>query len=803
MLSNFIKIAWRNAIRNRAHSAISLTSLILGLTFFCLIMLWAKDEMSYDKGFKSPERICRVETTLTLKDGSSSSMATVGWPVGRTLTTEYPEIESLTYMSDWSPIINYKGNKFYENAFYADKNFFNVFGNELLEGDPKTALKEPFSLVISESLKEKYFGDGEALGKILMLSDTVPYKITGILKTNTTPSHLKFDMLGSFSSRLVGRPQDWEQEFSSGWFDVNVYNYAKLKKGVNPEALTKKVQDLILRDGKAAVAATGFKSKILLRPVEDVYLYSGMSTGTGPVGNIKLLNLFILIGFFILIIACLNFINLTTAKSVERAKEIGIKKVLGSGRKNLIIQFLTESALFCIVALIISLLTVSSILPLFNAFTGKAFTLATLFSAVNILLAFGIIILVIPIAGFYPAVVLSAYQPVKVLKGSFAPTGSGNLLRKGLVVAQFVISIAFILSTMVIWKQMSFMQNQNLGFDKDKILIVNTKKVPWTLRNNNANVFKTNVLKHAGIQDISGCWAVPGRLGWEGQFAYPEGKTKEQALVVEYIPVDNDYIKTLGLKLSTGRDFIANRTDDEQKNVIINETAVKSFGWRNDENAIGKKLSTSGKEGVVIGVLKDYHQHGLQEQIKPVVLGIGNGVSVFAIRYNGADPHKVINTVKDEWSKVFKGYEFDYKFMDEDFQQQYIKEEKFETLFGLAAFLSISIACLGLLGLAIYTAQKRIKEIGVRKVLGASVYNITLMLSKDFLQLVFVALLIASPLAWYAMNNWLQGFAYHINMSWWTFLFGGAISLLIALITVCFQSIKAALANPVKSLRSE
>jgi putative ABC transport system permease protein len=521
------------------------------------------------------------------------------------------------------------------------------------------------------------------------------------------------------------------------------------------------------------------------------------------VGNAKLLNLFVLIGFFILIIACLNFINLTTAKSVERAKEIGIKKVLGSNRNKLIVQFLTESGMFCITALIISMLAVSAILPLFNSFTGKAITIASLFSPVNILLAFGIIILIIPIAGFYPAIVLSSYQPVKVLKGNFSPSGSGNLLRKGLVVTQFVISIAFILSTIVIWKQMSFMQNQDLGFDKNKIVLVNARKVPWALRNNNANVFKTGVLKHADIQAVSGCWAVPGRVGWEGQFAYPEGKTKEQALIVEYIPVDNDYVKTLGLRLSTGRDFMADRTDDQQKNLVINEAAVKSFGWGNNENAIGKKLSTSGKDGIVIGVLKDYHQHGLQEQIKPVVLGIGSGAGVFAIRYNGADPRSVINTAKDEWNQVFKGYEFDYKFMDEDFQQQYEKEAKFETLFGLAAFLSISIACLGLLGLAIYTAQKRIKEIGVRKVLGASVYNITFMLSKDFLQLVFVAILVACPVAWYAMDGWLQGFAYHISMSWWIFLLAGGVSLLIALITVCLQSIKAAIVNPVKSLRSE
>jgi len=803
MIRNFIKTAWRNAVKNRTHSAISLISLILGLTFFCLIVLWIKDEMSFDKGFKSADRICRVETNSTKRDGSSSSMPTVGWPVGRALVAEYPEIESLTYMAGWQPIISYNGNKFYEKSFYADRDFFNVFGYELQEGNAATALKEPYSLVITQAIKEKYFGKKEALGKVLMLNDTVPYKITGVLKEQTAQSHLQFDMLGSFSSLLTGNSQNVAQEFSSGWFDINVYNYVKLKPNVNPGALTQKIEGLVLRDGKEAVAATGFKIKLFLRPVKDIYLHSGMPTGTGPIGSAKFLNLFALIGFFILIIACLNFINLTTAKSVERAKEIGIKKVLGSGRRLLIWQFLTESALFCIAAVILSILLVAFLLPVFNAFTGKTFMISMLLSPANISLMLGIIVLIVPIAGFYPAMVLSAYQPIKVLKGSFSHTNSGNLLRKVLVVTQFVISIAFILSTMVIWKQMKFMQKQDLGFDKDKILLVNTTKIPWALRNGNANAFKSDVLKHAGIQSISACWAVPGRTGWNGQFAYPEGRTKEQGSIVEYIPVDNEYVKTLGLKLSTGRDFIANRAEDQQKNLIVNEAAVKDFGWGSADNAIGKKLSTSGKEGVVIGVLKDYHQHGLQDQIKPVVLGIGNGAGVFAIRYSGTDSHNVVNAVRNEWNQVFKGYEFNYKFMDEDFQQQYVKEEKFESFFGLAAFLSIAIACLGLLGLAIYTAQKRTKEIGVRKVLGASVYNIMVMLSADFLRLVLISIVIASPLAWYAMDKWLQGFAYKVTVSWWLFPAAGAVAVVIALITISFHSIRAALANPVNSLRSE
>jgi putative ABC transport system permease protein len=803
MFKNYLKIAWRNAIKNRAHSFISLVSLVFGLTFFCLIMLWVKDELSYDKEVPDAGSVFRIESNLTLKDGPSSAMSAVGWPVGRALPAEYPEVEALTYMSDWAPIINFKGHKFYESAMYADKSFFSVLGYKLSEGNAAMALGEPYSIVISQQLKQKYFGNTRALGKTLMLNDTVPYKITGVLTGQPGPSHLKFDMLGSFSSRLVEDPKGWEEEFTKGWFDINVYNYVKLKAGVSPEGFNKKVEDIVLRDGKAIVNATGFKSKLFLRPVKDIYLYSGMSTGAGPVGSIKSLKLFAAIGFFILIIACLNFINLTTAKSVERAKEIGIKKVLGSGRSKLIWQFLMESALFCVCALIISIAAVSALLPLFNSFTGKLITGDMLFSAGNILLMLAIIVLVIPLAGFYPALVLSAYQPVKVLKGSFSHSGSGNLLRKILVVGQFSLSILFILSTTIIWKQMRFMQNQSLGFDKDKIVLINTTKVPWGLRNGKAEVFKSAVLRHAGITAISGNAAVPGHMGWGAQFAYPEGKTKDQGLVVEYIPVDNDYTKTLGLQFTAGQGFAADNIEDQEKNLVINEAAVKAFGWGTAENAIGKKLATSGKEGKVIGVLKDYHQHGLQTQINPVVLGIGRSVNMFAIHYSAANPRSVIDAVKSEWQQIFEGYEFDYKFMDEDFQQQYATEEKFETLFGLAAFLSISIACLGLLGLAIYTAQKRIKEIGIRKVLGASVYSITKMLSMDFLQLVIIAILVASPLAWYFMNQWLQGFAYRITIYWWLFPLAGFVAIIIALFTISFHAIKAALSNPVKSLKVE
>ncbi|HXL56689.1 MAG TPA: ABC transporter permease, partial [Chitinophagaceae bacterium] len=368
MFKNSLKMAWRNAVANRSYTIISLSSLVLGITLFFFIIIWVKRELSYDKNFPDAERICRVETDLQMQDGSTSALPGVGWPIGKILATDYPEIERVTYMRDWYPIINFKGTHFYEDALYADNEFFNVFQYQLSEGNAATALTEPFSFVISKQLKEKYFGNEQSVvGKILMISDTIPYKITGVFKDLSAPSHLKFDMIGSLISvcALYG-PQDCKRRYASGWFDVNMYNYVKLKKNVPVDVAESKIKNLVLEKGKEAVAQTGFKPALKLRPVTEIYLYSGMSTGKGTTGNIKTVRLFLIIGIFILIIACLNFINLTTAKSVERAKEIGIKKVLGSNRRKLIFQFITETALLCFVATIISILLMIILLPLFN-----------------------------------------------------------------------------------------------------------------------------------------------------------------------------------------------------------------------------------------------------------------------------------------------------------------------------------------------------------------------------------------------------------------------------------------------------
>lgn len=804
MLRIYLKTAWRNAVANKVFTLINLGSLVIGITLFIFISIWLTGELSYDKGFANADRIYRVETNLQMQDGSLNSLAGVGWPVGKVLATEYPEIERVTYLRNWRPIINVNGTHFYEDGLYADNEFLKVFSYQLLEGTTSNALKEPFSIVISEEMKQKYFANQQnVIGKILMLNDTVPYKVTGIFKKPATPSHLKFEMLASLSTMDALSPKMTKDEYASGWFDVNMYNFIQLKKNASADALGAKVKNLVEQHAPEVIKQTGFKPSLTLRPLTKIYLYSNMPTVRGSVGNIQTVRLFFLIGLFILAIACLNFINLTTSKSVERAKEIGVKKVLGCDRKKLIVQFLMEAGLLCISAVAISIVLLALLIPEFNQLSGKTYTWASFFSYTNCLLIVAIIVVLIPLAGFYPALVLSSFKPIAVLKGKVTSSLSGVLLRKGLVISQFVISISFIIGTIIIWKQMNFMQNQNLGFDKDKILLVNQKNLPGNIVFSNNNYFKNTLMGKPGIVAISANGGVPGRSGWTSQFAWPEGKPKDAQLIVEYIPVDEAYLHTLGLRLKAGRDFRPGSKLDSAASLIVNEAAVREFGWKNAEDALGKKLTTSGKDGQVIGVLKDYHQHGLQEKINPVVLGVSDYPQLLAIRYGNISPQKLTAEVKTAWSAAYKGYELDYRFMDEDFQLQYQDEAKFEGLFTIAAFFSIVIACMGLLGLAIFTAQKRIKEIGVRKVLGASVSSIAVLLSKDFLKLVVVAIAIAMPLSWWAMGQWLQKFAYRITISYSIFLAAGAVAILLSILTISYQAIKAAIADPVKGLRSE
>ena len=803
MFQNYLKIAWRNVRKHRLFSLINICGLAIGISCSFLIGLWVLDELRFDRFLPNANRVFRLESITTAPDGSQRQLAAVGWPVGNTLRTDYPEVEQLTYVKGWNPQLKNKGTYGMEVGLMADEQFLSVLGYELAEGNPQTALAEPFTVILSPEAEEKYFGKGKAMGQVLMVNDTLPHRVTGIFKNLPTHSHLKFSMVRSLASLHALYPEDMAYEYTSGWFDLNVANYVLLKPGVKTEAFAAKIEQLVSRKGEKMVKETGMKSTIQLRPLTDVYLHSGMPTENGPVGSAQSIYLFGAVGFFILLIASLNVINLSTARAIERAKEVGIKKVLGVTKKQLVGQFLMEAGLVCVLATVVGLLLIVVGLPSFGAFTGKAFSYGVLFSPATFLLLLGFLFLLIPITGFYPAWVLTGYQPITVLRGYFARSSQGNFLRKALVIGQFTVAVCLISCTLIAWQQVQFMQQQPLGFDQDKVILVDLKDVAAQRRSELATSLRQELLKSGQIVAATACQAVPGQSGWVGQFAFGDGNQSGKGLLVEHIPVDAAYVKTLHLHVVAGRDFLADNKADEKESFLINETTVKTFGWTNPQQAIGKKLSVSGVNGKVVGVLKNYHQHSLQETIHPVVMNLMPVFKVVALRYAGTDPSKAVQPLTVAWEKLFPGYSLNYTYLDAAFGQQYRTEQRLIQTFSLAAGLAIFIGCMGLFGLATFTAKQRTKEIGVRKVLGASVTSVVGLLSKDFLKLVVIAILIASPLAWWAMSRWLQNFAYRVPISWWLFGLVGLLAIGIALLTISVQSIRAALLNPIKSLRSE
>jgi putative ABC transport system permease protein len=803
MFYNYLKIAFRSFAKHKGYTLINLFGLATGLTLFFLIAVWVRHELTYDAAVPHRERVFRLEATVRPADGNLMNLSSVGWPVGEILKNQYPEVEKLTYVKQWAPLLVKKeGNYVSENALMADEHFFDVLGYPLAQGDAATALQKPFSLVLTQALARKYFGQANPLGQVLMVNDTLPYQITGVLAELPPNNHLAFDGLISLATVCAMFPADCKYEYSEGWFDLNVYNYARLKPSVNPEAFGQKIKDLVGERAAEAVKKVGMSYTMQLRPVGDVYLHSGMSTAGGPVGSARSVYFFGGIGALILLIASFNFINLATARAVERAKEVGVRKVLGSHRQALVAQFLAEALLLCVGAGALALAAAGLALPLFNDFAGKQFSLGQLWSVGHLALLAGLVTVVAVLTGFYPALVLSGYEPVTVLKGRFSHSAKGVWLRQGLVVVQLCISLGLIISTLAVVLQVRHLQSQPLGFDKDRVVVVDLKGLPWRLANGKSGLLTDELRRQPSAQSVAASAATPGRSGWDGQMARAEGATQDQGLLVEHIPVDAHYLPTLGLQVVAGRGFVPGSQADEQVAFVINEAASRAFGWATPAEAVGKKLSVSGVDGQVIGVVKNYHQHGLQKLVNPVVMNVMAAYGSVGVRYRG-DAQTALAQLQATWQKVFPNFTFQYYFLDQDFQRQYAKEEKLYRAFTGAAGLAIGLALLGLLGLSTYTVRQKVKEIGIRKVLGASRWQVTGLLTQGLLRLIGVALLVVAPLAYYLLDRWLADFAYRTALPWWLFAGAGGLVVALTLLTVGWQSLRAAQANPADSLRSE
>ena len=804
MLYNYLKIAFRSLIKFKGYASINLIGLALGLTAGILIMIYVLDELSFDKFHANGDRLYRVNTAFMKGDsGSEDANETNGWPVGKVLEKDFPEVEKVLYTRSASFLLINQGDKrIRQKNYFASPEFFSMFSFPLVAGNPDKALTEPNSIVISQEMEKKYFPEGNALNKTLVFADTLNMVVTGVMKNIPANSHIQADMIISFSTY-----EALEREFSfeDGWGNINMHNYILLKEGTDFNLFATKAKDIYMTRAGEMLKNWGVSAYVQFEPFEEIYLNTKSGNSMGPVGSIERIYLVSGIALFVILLACINFINLATARSVYRAREVGLRKVVGSSREGLITQFLGESFVLTVLSLLVAFLLVGISLPFFNQVIGKNYQLVSL---ANVSIVLGVLVLVVMIsllAGYYPALVMSALKPVDVLKGKMQTSLRGVQLRRTLVVFQFVISVGLVTGTWIVLDQLEYMQKQNLGFDKDEIFILNAARV----RSSNAyafETFKAQLNDLAMVSEVTYTNSIPGHPGWVGQVAYPEGKTGDDAVSVEYMAVDDKYIEVLGLNLIAGRGFDRQRKKDLDDGLILNEQAVSDFGWASPEEAIGKRItSPSGSpEGEVIGVVKDYHQLGLQQKIGPMTMDYAPQNSyLYAIKYRAADTQQLISSLNDLWTKTFPGYDFNYFFLNQDFENQYQAEARLANVFAVFATITMVIAIIGLLGLVSFMVVARTKEIGVRKILGADVFSITRLLSKEFLLLVLIANAIAFPLTWYLASEWLKTFAFRMTINPLLFVGTMSIALAITLAIVSLQTIKAALADPVKSLRYE
>ncbi|MDJ1502817.1 ABC transporter permease [Xanthocytophaga agilis] len=813
MLRNYFKIAFRNLEKNKAFSFINILGLSVGMACCMLILLYVQNEISYDKHHTRAEDMYRVGTTFVTTD-QTKNMPYTPAPMAFTLKADFPEVEQATRVfvpfNEDKAIFklseNGKVNKsFYETKGYmADSTFFDLFSYNFIEGVPHTALNEPNSVVISEEIAKKLFGNQSALNKIVHIASSngnIDFKITGIFRPDKL-STIDGRFFMSLSSGEMGAYVRSARNFA---FNNMFYTFIRLQPGSNPQALEKKLTTFIDKYAGADMKAAGFKKKQFLEAVPDLHLKSednGQMAGKGSISYVYLLTS---IAIFTLLIACINFMNLSTARSGKRAAEVGIRKVVGAEKAMLISQFLGESLLLSILGLIIASALVFLFLPVFNQLASTSIHIVFAQHVFTFLGFIALAIITGLIAGSYPAFYLASFQPIKVLKGKFTNTLAAVNLRRGLVIFQFSISIILILASLVVWKQMNYLKDQSLGFKQAQQVVIPLRT---STTKSNYEALKTEIQKNSQVVSAAAAGSYPGIFSARDQNFYTDGKTGAESVNVKLNDVDYNFIETLGFKVISGRPFSKNFAADTNSRIVLNEKAVAAFGFT-PENAIGKRLHFDWNNEVfdyeIIGVVKDFHYEGLQQSIGRFgfLLDRNQSYNYMVVNVNTSSMESMLQFMETQWKKFNPEEPFEYTFMDQDFQRNYDTELRMGTIVSYFTFIAIFISCLGLYGLATFTAEQRIKEIGIRKVLGASITNIVQLLSKDFLKLVLIALLIAGPIAWYAMNEWLQKFAYRIDIQWWMFAIAGCMALLIAFLTVSFQAVKAALINPVKSLKTE
>ncbi len=821
MLSNYLKIAVRNLLRSKSFSAINIFGLSVGMACCMLLLLYIRSEISFDKHHQHAKELYLLTQKVTFgreaNANGNDEWATVSAPYSLSLKAEFPEIEQVGRL--WANLIEDKtlmqvrdGGKsvksFYETkGYHVDSTFFDLFSYTFVEGNPHNALNDPNSVVISEEVAHKLFGPVSALNKIIRINGTSgngkDFNVTGVYKDERSRSHIDARFFLPLQAGWVGGfLRDGKLDYAS---NNMFYHYLRLKPNADARQLEKKLPAFVEKYARNDLKLAGFDKKLFLVAVPEIHLYNKIGHVVTPTNSTTYLYILGSIALFTLLIACINFMNLSTARSAKRAAEVGVRKAMGAERSALIGQFLGESMVLSLLALIISVVLVMGLLSVFNQLTDKSLFISELFEPQIIIAFIALAMLTGLIAGSYPAFYLSLFNPALVLKGKFANTLSATALRRGLVVFQFVVSVGLVLATFVIQEQMRFLRSKSLGFTQDQQIAVPFRSEE---SRNTYTAFRNEILRNNQVIAASGTQYYPGINNPSDFSLYRPDQSVSDGKIVKTNWVDTDYLQTMGFQLVTGRLFSPQFPGDTNNRMVVNESTLRKFNIPLNK-AIGQKLQFDwqGKTQVleIVGVLKDFHYENLHQIIEPYAFMLNNRPSYnyIIVHVNTAHMENILGFMEQKWKALHPDAPFEYTFLNEDFQKNYQAEVRTFRIVNYFTAISILISCLGLFGLAAFAAQQRTKEIGVRKVLGASIANIVLLLAKDFLALVLVAIVIASPIAWWAMDKWLQDFAYRIDIPWWVFVAAGILALTIAFITVSFQSIKAALMNPVKSLKAE
>lgn len=795
MLKNLLLVAIRNFKRDKWYSLLNILGLTIGITFSLFLIFYIKDELGYDRWNKNADRLYRITSYIKEPERDTMKLAITQVPLGPTLKNEYPEVEEATrFVSSGKPIFKNGDVRFYEEkVFFADSNLFRVFTHQFIEGDPKTALAAPHSLVLTESIAEKYFGKTQGvIGKALQNDKGETYKVTAVIKDVPKNSHIRFNILASFSTL----PKDFGGD---NWGNFSMYTYVLLKPNTNPRAFEAKLKPMYEKHMARIFAQFNIKIRYGVQPVTAIHLHSDMGNEPEELGSVSYIYIFSSVALFMLLIACINYMNLTTARSARRAKEIGVRKVTGSTQSQLVAQFLVESTLTALFALVLSIGMIALLLSTFNMLSGKQISFGAILQPGTFLILIAIILFVGLVGGSYPAFYLSGFNPISILKGKLSKGSSNATLRRVLVIVQFSISMIMIICTWVVYNQLHYLRTVDLGFNKQQVL---------SLAANSSNdirpkieAFQNEMRKNPHILSVSTSQATPGIGDINFNLFNIETKNGFVDKGVDVYGIDENYFKTLGMEIKQGRGFMGRA--DTARRVVVNQSMVKYFEW---DNPIGKRLRQSGDTTgyfEVIGVVKDFNQKSLYNPITPLILYYNPNSNRIQLKLAGSDIPSTMASIEKSWKNFFPDLPFAYTFLDQDFDSQYAADQKRGKIFTAFSILTILITCLGLLGLIAFTTEQRQKEISIRKVMGAGIAQIVPLLTRNFVFLVGFSCIIAFPVAWLFMHNWLKIFPYNTGLSITPFLLSALTVLLITLLTVMFHAVRAAVASPTKALKAE